>query len=196
MEERRIEEAKAPLAKIVTASYSHGEAPIDVTFQHLITYHDRTPQIQIAVASYSELITGTDMTIKCKTEPAQKIIDDWVRKTDFYRKFESLVTTCLITGNAILEKLNADVSLAIQYFGRTITVPLDVEQENEALDMIEYIAFENQTTDVEIRAESGNSADIDTALALERTYKPAVALYQNYVFSTAGNTVNIGIGLS
>ena len=109
VEERRIEEAKAPLAKIVTASYSHGEAPIDVTFQHLITYHDRTPQIQIAVSAYSELITGTDMTIKCKTEPAQKVIDDWVRKTDFYRKFESLVTTCLITGNAILEKLDENM---------------------------------------------------------------------------------------
>jgi len=102
----------------------------------------------------------------------------------------------IVLGRAILEKLNADVSLATEYFGRTVTVPLDLAQENEALDRIEYITFENPTTDVEIRAESGNSVDIDLALADERTYKPAAALYQNYVFSTGGNAVTIGVGLS
>jgi len=101
-----IFEGKKPLAKVITSTYSHSEGPVDVTFKKLINYHDRTPQIQVAVSSYSELITGTEMTIKTKNEDAQTFLDDWIRRTNFYDKFESLVTTVLICGNAILEKLD------------------------------------------------------------------------------------------
>lgn len=102
----------------------------------------------------------------------------------------------VVLGRAILLKLNSDVSLASQYFARTVTVPLSLDEENEALDLIEYICFENPTLSVEIRAESGNSVDVDIALVAERTYKPTAALYQNYVLSTGGNAIVIGIGLS
>ena len=103
--ESQIEEAKAPLAKIVRSDYQR-EQPIQVTFEQLIKYHDRTPQLQIAVSSYSELITGTEMNITCKSDKATEVLNDWVRNADFYNKFENMVTTCLITGNSILEKLD------------------------------------------------------------------------------------------
>jgi hypothetical protein len=103
--ESKIEEAKAPLAKIVRSDYQR-EQPIQVTFEQLIKYHDRTPQLQIAVSSYSELITGTEMNITCKSDKATEVLNDWVRNADFYNKFENMVTTCLITGNSILEKLD------------------------------------------------------------------------------------------
>ena len=103
--ESQIEEAKAPLAKIVRSDYQR-EQPIQVTFEQLIKYHDRTPQLQIAVSSYSELITGTEMNITCKSETATQVLNEWVRNADFYNKFENMVTTCLITGNSILEKLD------------------------------------------------------------------------------------------
>jgi len=102
---RQIEEKKAPLAKIVRSDFSR-EQPRQVTFQQLINYHDNTPQLQLSVGSYSELITGTEMTIKTKSPKAQEFLDEWVRRTDFYDKFESVVTTILICGNAILEKLD------------------------------------------------------------------------------------------
>ena len=101
----RLHEKKAPLARIVRSDFSR-EQPNQDTFQQLLTYHDRTPQLQIAVGSYSELITGTEMIIKTKNPEAQKFLDEWVRTTNFYDKFESVVTTTLITGNAILEKLD------------------------------------------------------------------------------------------
>jgi hypothetical protein len=41
----------------------------------LIKYHDRTPQLQIAVSSYSELITGTEMNITCKSDKATEASD-------------------------------------------------------------------------------------------------------------------------
>jgi len=107
---RRVEETsnvsgKTPVAKILKRDWTR-ERPENITFDRLIDYHDRTPQIRIAVASYSEMITGTDMTITCKTEDAQRELDDWIRRTNFYDKFENLVTTILITGNGILEKLD------------------------------------------------------------------------------------------
>jgi len=60
IQENIIQESKVPLAKIVRSDYQR-EQPIQVTFEQLIKYHDRTPQLQIAVSSYSELITGTEM---------------------------------------------------------------------------------------------------------------------------------------
>ena len=103
--ESEIEEAKAPLAKIVRSDFSR-EQPVQVTFEQLIKYHDRTPQLQIAVSSYSELITGTEMNVTCESDTATEILNDWIRQSDFYTKFENMVTTCLITGNSILEKLD------------------------------------------------------------------------------------------
>ena len=82
---------KTPEAKIIKRDWVR-ERPHHVTFERLIDYHDKTPQIRIAVASYSEMITGTDMTITCKTEDAQRDLDDWIRRTNFYDKFENLVT--------------------------------------------------------------------------------------------------------
>ena len=96
---------KTPEAKIIKRDWVR-ERPHHVTFDRLIDYHDKTPQIRIAVASYSEMITGTDMTITCKTEDAQRDLDNWIRRTNFYDKFENLVTTILITGNGLLEKLD------------------------------------------------------------------------------------------
>lgn len=104
-----IEEAnisnKTPEAKVIKRDWVR-ERPEHTTFERLIDYHDRTPQIRIAVASYSEMITGTDMNLTCKSEEAQKELTDWIRRTNFYDKFENLVTTLLITGNGILEKLD------------------------------------------------------------------------------------------
>ena len=99
-----LTEAKVPLAKIVRSDFR--EQPSQVTFERLLKYHDRTPQLQIAVSSYSELITGTEMTVNSENEAAKTLIEEWIRATNFYDKFESLVTTVLITGNAILEKLD------------------------------------------------------------------------------------------
>jgi len=105
IEESQIKEAKTPLAKIVRSDYSR-EQPYQVTFEQLIKYHDRTPQLQIAVSSYSELITGTEMNVTCKSDKATQVLNEWIRDTNFYDKFENMVTTCLITGNSILEKLD------------------------------------------------------------------------------------------
>ena len=103
----KIEEktTKQPIARIIKRDFVR-ERPVHVTFERLIQFHDRTPQLTVAVASYSEMITGTDMNISCKSDAAQKELNDWVRRSDFYDKFENMVTTILITGNAILEKLD------------------------------------------------------------------------------------------
>lgn len=101
----RVMEKKDPVATIVRSEYTI-ERPRDVTFKKLIEYHDATPQVQIAVSSYAELITGTEMNIQAKSDAAQKVLDEWCRGTNFYNKFEGLVTTILITGNGLLEKLD------------------------------------------------------------------------------------------
>jgi hypothetical protein len=107
VEESVIEEktSKVPLAKIIKSDYTR-EIPIQVTFDQLIRYHDRTPQLQVAVSTYAELITGTEMNVECKSDEATKLLDDWIRNCNFYDKFESMVRTVLMTGNAILEKLD------------------------------------------------------------------------------------------
>jgi len=99
-----VTEAKLPTALIVKSEFIK-ERP-RVTFSRFIKYHDLTPQIQVAISSYSELITGTEMILKTKGKEAQDFIDEWVRKNNFYDKFEGLVTTMLICGNSILEKLD------------------------------------------------------------------------------------------
>ena len=101
-----IEEVKKPTAKIIKSDWFH-ERPKSVTFQRLLEYHDLTPQIQIAVSSYSELITGTEMTIQSEDQGATDFLKEWIRKTNFYDKLEGLVTTVLICGNGLLEKLSA-----------------------------------------------------------------------------------------
>ena len=100
-----IEEAKAPTAKIVRKEWDR-ERPLQVTFERLIHYHDRTPQIQMPVSMYSEMISGTDMEIVCNSDAATEYLREWVRRTNFYEKFENMVTTWLICGNALLEKLD------------------------------------------------------------------------------------------
>ena len=57
-----ITEAKTPKAKIARSDFSR-ERPEQVSFERLIYYHDRTPQIKVGVAAYSELITGTEMMV-------------------------------------------------------------------------------------------------------------------------------------
>jgi len=105
-EKYSIEEAnKVPLAKIVRTQYGI-ERPTQVTFERLINLHDRTPQVQVAVSSYSELITGTEMVFNTDDKKAQEFLEEWSRKANFYDKFEGLVTTTLICGNSILEKLD------------------------------------------------------------------------------------------
>ena len=100
----RIEEKKqsnkTPSAKIVKREWDR-ERPQQVTFEKLIFYHDRTPQIQMPVAMYSEMISGTDMEVTCNSDEATKLLDDWIRRTEFYEKFENMVTTWLICGNAL-----------------------------------------------------------------------------------------------
>ena len=110
LREAFISEAKTPLAKTRVISKQYVDESPDVDFTKLMTYHDLTPQIQIAVSSYSELITGTELMINSKNDKAKKLLDEWNRNTNFYDKFESLVTTTLICGNGILEKLDENVT--------------------------------------------------------------------------------------
>ena len=98
-------EGKQPTAKVVSSQYFR-EDPKDVTFAELIDMHDRTPQLAMAVSSYKELITGTEMVVTSEDEGATTLIEEWNRNARFYDKFENMVSTLLITGNAILEKLD------------------------------------------------------------------------------------------
>ena len=102
---RLLEANLTPQAKIVRSDFTR-EHPIQVTFEKSINLHDRTPQVQVAVSSYSELITGTEMVFNTDNKKAQKFLEDWSRAANFYDKFEGLVTTTLICGNSILEKLD------------------------------------------------------------------------------------------
>jgi len=102
-----VEEVKVPTAKIAKAEFFR-ERPERVSFERLMKYHDLTPQIKIAISSYAELITGTEMILSTEDQKAKDFLDEWVRKTGFYDKFEGLVATLLITGNALLEKLSGD----------------------------------------------------------------------------------------
>jgi len=101
-----IQEVKKPTAKIVKNDFTR-ERPEHVTFERLVRYHDMTPQLKVAVSSYKELITGTELVINTKNQEATDFLDEWVRQTNFYEKFEGIVTTTLICGNALLEKLSA-----------------------------------------------------------------------------------------
>jgi len=103
--ESAIQEAKHPTAKIVKREWDR-ERPEQVTFEKLIYYHDRTPQVSMPVSMYSEMISGTDLEIVCKSESATEELKDWIRRTNFYEKFENMITTWLICGNALLEKLD------------------------------------------------------------------------------------------
>jgi len=93
------------LSKIVRSEFIK-ERPERVNFERLMRYFELTPQINLAVHSYSELITGTDMVITSDNDEATEFLKEWVRRTDFYNKFEGLTTTLLICGTAIFEKLD------------------------------------------------------------------------------------------
>ena len=101
----RLEEAKTPMAKIVKREWDR-ERPEQITFERLIMYHDKTPQIQMPVSMYAEMISGTDMAVTCESEEATELLQAWIRRTNFYEKFENMITTWLICGNALLEKLD------------------------------------------------------------------------------------------
>lgn len=96
---------KEPEAKVLKSQFFR-EHPLKVTFERLIEYHDSTPQVRLPVSAYRELITGTDMTFNSEDEAATEFIEEWTRRTNFYDKFENLVTTILICGNGLLEKLS------------------------------------------------------------------------------------------
>jgi len=100
---KTIEEKQ--LSKIVRSEFVK-ERPERVNFERLMRYYELTPQIKIAIDSYSELITGTDMIITSDNDEAKELLDEWVRQTDFYNKFEGMVTSLLVCGNAIFEKLD------------------------------------------------------------------------------------------
>lgn len=101
----RIEEGKQPTAKIVKREWDR-ERPEQITFERLIMYHDKTPQIQMPVSMYSEMISGTDLEVTCESDEATELLQEWCRRTNFYEKFENMLTTWLICGNALLEKLD------------------------------------------------------------------------------------------
>ena len=105
--EAQLEEKKTPTAKIVKTDFTR-ERPEQVTFEKLIRYHDMTPQIQVAVSSYAELITGTDIVFNTEDQEAKDFLEEWNRQNNFYDKFEGLVSTILITGNGLLEKLSGN----------------------------------------------------------------------------------------
>ena len=114
---------KQPEAKIVKSQYIR-EMPERVTFERLIYYHDSIPQVRIAVASYVELITGTEMTLSCKSEKATEFLNEWVRRTNFYNKFENLTTTWLICGNALLEKLSQSETDDVEEVDMSTTIKM------------------------------------------------------------------------
>ena len=97
----------APEAKIVNSNqYSMvGDTP-DVTFAQLIKYKDQTPEIRIAVSSYRDLITGTELRVNSDDESCKEIIEEWIRSTNFFDKWVGLVETTLTCGASLLEKLD------------------------------------------------------------------------------------------
>ncbi len=128
---KTIEEKQ--LSKIVRSEFIK-ERPERVNFERLMRYHELTPQIQIAVSSYSELITGTDMVITSDDDKAKEFLDEWVRRTDFYNKFEGLTTTLLICGTAIFEKLDTqDIEDVTEVDMTTI-----VNKRRDEIGKIEY----------------------------------------------------------
>lgn len=95
-----------PSSKLLKNGYGDNEEKTVIPFSDLINYHDKTPQIQLGVLAYSELITGTEIQINSDDDGAKKLIEKWNQETNFYDKFESMVNTLLICGNSILEKLD------------------------------------------------------------------------------------------
>jgi hypothetical protein len=128
-------EAKTPLAKTRIVSTPYIEEKPDVEFSKLMYYHDRTPQLQIAVSSYSELITGTELQINSENEKAKKLLDEWNIKTNFYDKFESLVATLLICGNAIFEKLDEN---KIEDIAEVDMATISGKKRNEVGELLYY----------------------------------------------------------
>lgn len=101
----KLRESQRTNSKVKIAGNNYIAENPEVSFKELIQFHDLTPQIQIGISSYSELITGTEIQINADDPDANDFIDEWIRKNNFYDKFEGLVTTNLICGNALLEKI-------------------------------------------------------------------------------------------
>ena len=94
-----------PTSKLVHQYSSYQDRP-EVSFENLIEYHEKTPQIQVGVTGYSKLICGTELQVNADDEKAKKIIEDWNQQTNFYDKLEAMITTLLVCGAALLEKLD------------------------------------------------------------------------------------------
>ncbi len=129
-----VEEAKQPTAKIVRNTFAK-ERPTAISFERLMKYHDLTPQIQVAVSSYSELVTGTDMVINTEDIAAKDFLEEWIRQTGFYDKFEGMVTTLFICGNALLEKLNASDTEDVEEVDMTTIV---AKERNDVGELLYY----------------------------------------------------------
>jgi hypothetical protein len=106
LERLHIVETRPQSLVVEPRIFSRGETPELVTFDKLFDYHDFTPQVQIARASYSDLITGTKIQINSDDEDAKITLEEWNRKNNFFEKFRGLVDTTLICGNGLLEKLD------------------------------------------------------------------------------------------
>jgi hypothetical protein len=143
----RITEAKTskktPTAKIVRKEWDR-ERPLNVTFERLINYHDRTPQIQMPVSMYSEMISGTDLEVTCKSEKATEMLQEWIRRTNFYEKFENMVTTWLICGNSLLEKLSPTDIQDVQEVDMSTIISKKRDQYGN-LEWYEHRTFGGQT---------------------------------------------------
>ena len=141
LKEAFISEAKTPLAKTRVVSKQYTDESPDVDFAKLMTYHDLTPQIQIAVSSYAELITGTELMINSKNDKAKQLLDEWNRSTNFYDKFESLVTTTLICGNGILEKLDENLTEDVS----EVDMSTIVGKKRDDIGNLQYYSQQRQT---------------------------------------------------
>jgi len=109
LETFKLKEVGLVPAKVISGfgTYYYGEFP-EVTFEKLEYYYDRTPQLQVAVNTYADMVTGTDLQINSDDDRAKQILEDWSSKVGFYNKLKSLVSTWLVCGNAMFEKLDED----------------------------------------------------------------------------------------
>jgi hypothetical protein len=80
------------------------------------------------------------MIFNTDNEKAQKFLDDWARKSNFYDKFEGLVTTLLICGNAILEKLDETDTLDVM----EVDMSTIIAKKRDDVGKLQYYEARNQ----------------------------------------------------
>jgi len=128
-----IQEALPATRVVSTTIASQGEEN-DVPFDKLYEYHDWTPQIQIARASYSDLIAGTEITINADIEKAKDVIDTWNRANNFHEKFKGVVDSTLIAGNDLLEKLDEQTIQDV----KEVDMRSIIKKKRDAFGNVEY----------------------------------------------------------